>query len=119
MIRAFAVIMLLLAMPVAAQDDAISGKGALIRGLDKLNGQVVDVEIFSGAMAAVFGLDVALADCRYPADNPTGDAFAFLTIREKAAQDIRFQGWMIASAPALSALDHSRYDVWVLRCITS
>jgi len=29
-----------------------------------------------------------------------------------------FKGWMIASSPALNALDHPRYDVWVLRCIT-
>jgi hypothetical protein len=27
-----------------------------------------------------------------------------------------FQGWLIGSAPALHALDHPRYDVWVLRC---
>lgn len=68
---------------------------------------------------AVFGLDVTLSDCRYPTDNPTGDAFAFVTVREKADPAIWFEGWMIASSPALSALDHSRYDVWVLRCITS
>ena len=29
-----------------------------------------------------------------------------------------FAGWMVASSPALSALDHARYDVWVLRCVT-
>ncbi|MEO0381372.1 MAG: DUF2155 domain-containing protein, partial [Pseudomonadota bacterium] len=27
--------------------------------------------------------------------------------------------WMIASAPALSAMEHARYDVWVMRCTTS
>ena len=119
MIRALIGLVMFLALPVAAQEDATSGKGGVVRGLDKVNGQVVDVQIFSGSMATVFGLDVALADCRYPVDNPTGDAFAFLTIRETGAADIQFEGWMIASAPALSALDHSRYDVWVLRCITS
>ncbi|MDA9980314.1 DUF2155 domain-containing protein, partial [Yoonia sp.] len=30
-----------------------------------------------------------------------------------------FAGWMLASAPALNAMDHPRYDVWALRCITS
>jgi len=25
---------------------------------------------------------------------------------------------MIASSPALNALDHPRYDVWVMRCTT-
>jgi len=108
-----------LGISAVAQDEAESGRGAVLRGLDKVNGQTVDVELRSGGMAAVFGLDVVLADCRYPADNPTGDAFAFLTIREKNKSEIWFEGWMIASAPALSALDHARFDVWVLRCITS
>ena len=102
-----------------AQETAESGRGAVLRGLDKVNGQTVDVELRSGDTGAVFGLDVRLADCRFPADNPTGDAFAFLTIREKGKEDIWFEGWMIASSPALSALDHARFDVWVLRCITS
>ncbi len=106
-------------MAALAQDQAQSGSGAVLRGLDKVNGRTVDVELGAGASATVFGLDVALADCRYPVDNPTGDAFAFLSVREKGKSEIWFEGWMIASAPALSALDHSRYDVWVLRCITS
>ena len=105
--------------PASAQDQAESGIGAVLRGLDKVNGKTVDVEMPKGGRGAVFGLDVALADCRYPADNPTGDAYAYLTIREEAKTEIWFDGWMIASAPALSALDHSRFDVWVLRCITS
>jgi hypothetical protein len=123
-VRGFASALLLtislaIAAPASAQDQAESGSGAVLRGLDKVNGQTVDVELPKGGRGAVFGLDVTLADCRYPADNPTGDAYAYLTIREEAKTDIWFEGWMIASAPALSALDHSRYDVWVLRCITS
>ncbi|MBK0329116.1 DUF2155 domain-containing protein [Rhodobacteraceae bacterium F11138] len=121
MIRALAVGLLLAAvsLPLQAQQDAQSGLGAVLRGLDKVNGRTVDVEIVTGGFGRVFGLSVELADCRYPANNPTGDAFAFLTIRDSGQRDVRFQGWMIASSPALNALDHSRYDVWVLRCITS
>ncbi|MCW8843320.1 MAG: DUF2155 domain-containing protein, partial [Rhodobacteraceae bacterium] len=37
---------------------------------------------------------------------------------QTASEAPLFQGWMIASSPALSALDHPRYDVWVLRCKT-
>ena len=111
-----------LALPAGAQEKTVevtSGTGAVLRGLDKVNGQTVDVELLSGGGRAVFGLEVELADCRYPVNNPTGDAYAYLTIRDSHSPDIRFQGWMIASAPALNALDNSRYDVWVLRCITS
>lgn len=96
-----------------------SGTGAVLRGLDKVSGHVQDFEVAVGETARIFGLDVALGDCRYPADNPTGDAFAFLTIWETGRNDQLFDGWMVASSPALNALDHRRYDVWVLRCITS
>lgn len=120
MIRLIALVLVCWGVGVVAQDNlAESGSGAVLRGLDKVNGRVVDVELSNGSMALVFGLEVMLADCRYPAENPTGDAFAFLSIRNQGETSLRFEGWMIASSPALNALDHSRYDVWVLRCITS
>ena len=103
----------------AAQESATSAPGAVMRGLDKVNGETVDVEIRSGGSAELFGLVVELADCRYPTDNPTGDAFAYVSVRETGDVVPGFEGWMIASSPALNALDHNRYDVWVLRCITS
>ncbi|MFT5180431.1 MAG: hypothetical protein ACI8S3_000304, partial [Alphaproteobacteria bacterium] len=28
-----------------------------------------------------------------------------------------FSGWMFASSPALSALEHAVYDVWVVDCM--
>lgn len=109
---------LLAATGAVGQQKAQSGPGAMLRGLDKVSGQTVDVEMRNGQTQPVFGLDVALGDCRYPADNPTGDAFAYLTIWEKGRTDQLFDGWMIATSPALNALDHARYDVWVIRCIT-
>ncbi len=118
--RRFALIAALLAASGAmAQQKAQSGPGAILRGLDKVSGHTVDVEMQNGETTAVFGLDIALGDCRYPAENPTGDAFAYLTIWEKGKSDELFDGWMIATSPALNALDHARYDVWVIRCMTA
>lgn len=112
----------LLAGPLAAQEQpeerADTGHGAVLRGLDKVNGQTRDIELRNGASSEFFGLMVTLGECRYPADNPTGDAFAFLTIRDVDSGRIRFEGWMIASSPALNALDHNRYDISVIRCMT-
>jgi len=48
--------------------------------------------------------------------NPDGDAYAFLTIRETGRDREIFSGWMLASSPALNPLEHARYDIWVLRC---
>lgn len=106
-------------LPLAAQEAAGAGQGALLRALDKVNGRTTDVELRTGDTAQMMGLNVHLTDCRFPAENPTGDAFAFLTIAEPDTNKTRFEGWMIASSPALNALDHNRYDIWVIRCITS
>ena len=41
-----------------------------------------------------------------------------LTVTDGLMDKPVFSGWMLSTSPALSAMDHSRYDVWVLRCLT-
>ncbi|OIQ45191.1 MAG: hypothetical protein BM558_04705 [Roseobacter sp. MedPE-SW] len=110
---------LAMAAPVAAQVPAEAGVSAVLRGLDKVNGHHTDIDVQVGGSAEIYGLIVTLTECRYPAANPTGDAYAYLTIRDPLNGEVFFDGWMIASSPALSALDHARYDVWVIRCKSS
>jgi len=119
MIRAL-LVALLLGSPALAQQEAVSpGTGAVLRGLDRLSGTVSDLELPNGARSVFGRLDVGVEDCRYPTGNPAGDAYAHVTIRDTVTGDMLFAGWMIAASPALNALDHPRYDVWVLRCIIS
>jgi len=107
-------------MPVmaGAQDNAALGTGAILRGLEKVSGDIVDMTLEPGGQAKIGPLTVELGECRYPQGDPAADAFAFLTIRDAAAPAPIFSGWMFASSPALNALDHPRFDVWVLRCKT-
>lgn len=107
---------LLLALPATAQDFA-TAEGASLRFLDKLTSETGDVTLSRGQAAKFGRLVVRLDECRYPAANPSSDSEAHLTIVEETTQAQLFGGWMLASSPALSALDHPRYDVWVLSCI--
>lgn len=101
----------------AAQAQAVAdASGAILRGLDKVSGGTVDLTLRTGETATFGSLAITLAECRYPADNPAADAYANLDILDQGG-NLLFGGWMVASSPALSALDHPRYDVWVLRCI--
>ena len=93
------------------------GTGAVLRTLDRVSGEVIDVEMASGQTMAYGPIQVTLAECRYPASNPSGDAFALLRIVDARAVEELFAGWMVATSPALNALEHRRYDVWVLRCL--
>ncbi len=111
---------LLLLTPAKAQDvRTVNGTGAELRVLDKINGETADLRIAAGGGDRIWRLQVELGECRYPEGNPAGDAFAFVTLRLEGQVEPVFRGWMIASAPALNALDHPRYDVWVIRCTTS
>ena len=108
---------LLLAAPVAAQTVA-SGNGGVIRVLDRLTGDVTDLTIRTGETQNIGALSIMLGDCRYPVENVAGDGFGQLVIHFRDSVTPIFSGWMLASSPALNALDHPRYDVWVLRCTT-
>lgn len=105
---------------VAAESlKALNGQGASLKVLDKMSGQVEDLSLTEGQTQTYGRIEISLGQCRYPEDNPTGEAYAWLTVRDPNLDSTLFDGWMIASSPALNALDHSRYDVWVIRCTTA
>ena len=105
---------------VQAQNDvAISADAGEVRVLDKLTGEHADLTLHPGETGRLGYLHITLNDCRYPESNPSGDAFVELVVKYRDEPEPVFAGWMIASSPALNAMDHQRYDVWALRCITS
>ncbi len=104
---------------IAAAQEAATARGADLRVLDKLNGIVTDVTLRTGETATLGYLKINLSECRFPRANPNGDAYAELVVTYRNGETPAFEGWLIASAPALNAMEHPRYDVWVLRCIRS
>lgn len=93
--------------------------------LDKVTGQVSTLDIRVGRPVVQGTLTITLRTCRTrPPEDPPESA-AFLEITERApGQDAGvtaadtpvFTGWMFASSPAVSAMEHGVYDVWVLAC---
>jgi len=103
----------------AVMQEVAEAAAGELRVLDKLTGQVTNLTLEQGETARIGFLSVTLNECRYPVDNPSGDAFTQLFVDDTKESTRLFSGWMLASAPALNAMDHPRYDVWALRCITS
>ena len=95
-----------------------TGSGALLRALDKTLAESRDLELATGAAARLGRITVEMVECRYPEGDANSDAFAHMRITDTDGRAL-FDGWMVASSPALIAFDHPRYDVWVLRCSTS
>lgn len=99
-----------ISQPQTAQANRI-----VLRALDRMLGQPTDVELRVGETAIYGRIEVHVRECRYPSDDPASDAYAYLDITDQQGVPL-FEGWMIASSPVLNALEHPRYDVWVLRC---
>ncbi len=119
MIRlAAAIAAVLLSSTAAESEDALNGSGAIMRGLDTITGRVSEFEVAVGQSQKFDRLSIRLDACRYLPENPALHSYAYVVIDEFKSGKPLFSAWMIASAPALSAMDHPRYDVWLVRCKT-
>ena len=106
------------ALDVPASRPATDATGGMVylRGLDTLNGTARDIDMAVGETFRFGHLEITADACRMSGDGPGADSYALLRIRDDREDAPRFAGWMLSSSPALSALDHPRYDVWVLSC---
>lgn len=94
---------------------------AVLRTIDKISARTHTFEV-PVDKTVKFGssLFIRLRACRKasPLDQP--ESAAFLQIWEKKPSEEKsnwvFSGWMFASNPSLSAMDHPVYDVWVIDC---
>jgi hypothetical protein len=91
----------------------------ILQGLDKTTARVSTVEAPVGGMARFGTLEIVARAChkKPPTEPPESAAFLEITDVRPDSPAIRiFSGWMFASSPALSALEHPVYDVWVIDC---
>lgn len=96
----------------------ISMSQVVLRGLDKLTGRLSTMTIDVGQKAVFGALDVYVRVCYMHPPEEVPENASFLEIVEKKNDTERkvFSGWMFSSSPALSAMEHPVYDVWVLKC---
>jgi hypothetical protein len=109
---------LLLAM-ISLRADAFPGDLVIMQGLDKVTARVSTFPAPLGATVRFGALSITVHSCeRTPPEEPP-ESSVFLEIIEIRPDEPSvplFSGWMFASSPALSALEHPVYDVWVLEC---
>jgi hypothetical protein len=92
---------------------------AILQGLDKVTARVVTIEAPVGVPVHMGALEIVARACkkRRPEDQPESAAFLDIwELRPDQPATGLFRGWMFASSPALSAMEHPVYDIWVLDC---
>ncbi len=110
-------------VPAQAQGPVLEHRVAVLQGLDKVTARVSTVQAPLDQPTQFGTLEVVARTCRETPPTEPPESAAFLEIRElppasdaNAAPVDLFSGWMFASSPAVSALEHPVYDIWVVDC---
>jgi len=109
------ILCVLAASPAMADPHAV----AVLQTLDKVTARVNTIEVRVGTTVRFGTLLIRVDHCDKRPPEETPESAAFLEIAEQRPGEepvLTFAGWMFASSPALNALEHPVYDVWVIDC---
>lgn len=108
-------------VPAPPSGEAPVAVGVILGGLDKVAARTAKFEVNMKQKVFYNTLIVTVLACKTRPPEEPPESAAFLEIQERKSdgtvQKI-FSGWMFASSPALNALEHAVYDVWVVSCKT-
>ena len=105
-----------------AMPDGPGKRVVELQGLDKVTARTRRFMAPVGEATKFGTLAITVGDCLVNTPDAPPESVAYLTIvDDKPAQapEKLFAGWMFASAPSLSVLDHAVYDIRVLSCTTT
>jgi hypothetical protein len=109
------------ASPVAGQP--IANPVATFAGLDKITGRITRFDVYIDETVLFGALELTPRACyERPASDTLQRSSVFLEVDQRSLDATArriFTGWMFADAPALNAVDHAVYDVWLIECKTS
>jgi hypothetical protein len=94
-------------------------RSAELQGLDKVTARTQRFYAPVGKSTRFGTLEITVSDCLVNVPEAPPESVAHLTIvdhKPGQAEEKLFAGWMFASTPSLSALDHGVYDLRVLSC---
>ena len=114
------------AQAVPPQDmlSSRAGSVAVLSGLDKISAKTRDFEAPVNSTVTFGTLSITVNYCRKTPPEEKPEVYVFMNIKDRRTDGTGkqtdgeeiFSGWMFASNPALNALEHPIYDVWVLDC---
>jgi hypothetical protein len=102
-----------------ASAETIANPVAAFSGLDKITGRITNFDVYIDETVQFGALQITPRVCytRPPTEMQRTSVFVEVdqvTLRGTISRI--FTGWMFADSPALNAVDHAVYDVWLLEC---
>ena len=103
--------------PAAATE--ISNPVASFSGLDKITGRITSFDIYVNETVQYGALQITPRACYTRPPTETQRTSVFIEVDQvslKGGTERIFTGWMFADSPALNAIDHPVYDIWLVDC---
>lgn len=107
------------AFAVCAPARALDADIVVLQGLEKITARTSTFEVPVGSTGTFGTLEITVHNCEKapPEEPPENKAFMeIVDLRPDRDPVTVFTGWMFSSSPALNALEHPVYDVWVKTC---
>ncbi len=98
---------------------AMAGQIVVLQGLNKITARVSTVNAPVDRVVRFGTLEITAKRCvkRPPEETPESTAYLEIQERRRGERPVNlFAGWMFASSPAVSSMEHPVYDVWVIDC---
>lgn len=99
--------------------QTIANPVARFTGLDKITGRVTQFDVYVDETVQFGALQITPRACYSRAPTETQRTSVFVEVDQvslKGSISRIFTGWMFADSPALNAVDHAVYDVWLIEC---
>lgn len=100
----------------------IANPVATFAGLDKITGRITRFDVYIDETVLFGALEITPRACYNRPPTEAQRVSAFLEVDQRSLTGVSkriFTGWMFADSPALNAVDHAIYDVWLIECKTS
>ncbi len=104
------------AAPAAPAPAWVARSTADLTALDKVSAKTMPLAIAVGGHAAFGTLTIAVRACEVRPPELASDATAFVDVTDANPGAPQFHGWLVRSAPAVSALQHPLYDLRLAGC---
>lgn len=97
----------------------IANRVATFAGLDKITARITKFDVYIDETVLFGALEVTPRACyNHPATEAQRTS-AFIEVDQRSLHGSSkriFTGWIFADSPALNAIDHAVYDVWLIDC---
>lgn len=109
----------LLPSTTAVRADKYRNPTAIFAGLDKITGRIIAFEVSVNETVQFGALQLTPKVCYSRPISEKPQTTSFIEVDEiSSGNEYKrlFNGWMFASSPGLSAIEHPVYDIWLTGC---